>query len=65
MLGNSDRNRYCCFCKHWFDPSCEAVRPKMGKNLFEIDNTKMKKCLKINLQTKAVYVCKNFEKKFC
>jgi hypothetical protein len=61
MLGHSKRNKWCCFCKHWFDPSCSALKPKMAPNMYDVDNTKRLKCNNKNVITPALFVCKDFE----
>ena len=64
MLGNSQRNKWCCFCKHWFDPACMALTPKSGRDMYEVDTNKKNKCNKKNLITPAISVCKDFTNKF-
>ena len=62
-LGNSQRNKWCCFCKHWYDPTNSALKPKTGRDLFDIDPKVKCKCMKINLFTIALHTCSKFEKK--
>lgn len=30
FLGNCNKNKWCCFCKHWLDPALTAIKPKPG-----------------------------------
>ena len=63
VLGNPQRNRWCCFCKHWFDPACSALTPRPGGNLYDVDGEKKCKCECCKLMTKAIHTCPKFEKK--
>ena len=52
----------CAICKHWYDPTNEAIRPKSPKvNLWEYDNKARKMCLKRNVETPGFSVCGKFE----
>ena len=65
MLGDCKKNKWCCFCKNWFDPSCSALKPRLVKDMFDVDTTKRFRCLKkAGIVTPALYVCKDFERKF-
>ena len=64
MIGNCKRNKWCCFCSHWHDPACTAIKPLPGRDMFEVDQTAARKCLKTNLNTKALHICGKFEPKF-
>ena len=64
MLGNSKNNRWCCFCKHWFDPGCSALKPRPGRDLYDVNKDMKCKCSICNLYTPAVHNCPKFERKF-
>ena len=36
MIGNSQKNKWCCFCKYWFDPSCSAIKPLAGLGNYRV-----------------------------
>lgn len=64
MLGNSKRNRWCAFCIHWYDPTNSVLTPKSGRDMFDVDNKKICKCMVTNLKTKALATCPKFTPKF-
>lgn len=64
MIGNCKRNKWCCFCRHWFDPSCSCLDKLPGRDLFTVDQTAVKKCTLSNLNTKALCTCSKFDPKF-
>ncbi len=64
VLGNSNSNKWCCFCKHWFDPACSALTPRVSKGMFDVEKDAKCKCTKQNLVTPAIHNCKYFERKF-
>lgn len=63
VIANSKKNKYCAFCKHWYDPTNSALEIVLGKDLFRIDNSTQKKCIKQNLITKALFICRYYESK--
>ena len=63
MIGNSQKNKWCCFCKYWFDPSCSAIKPLAGKDMFQVEMSVKCKCSKRNMTMQAVASCKEFTKK--
>ena len=62
MLGSRQRNKWCCFCKYWFNPAYVGLKMKSGCNMYEIDTTRKCKCLKSDLTTPAISTCRYFEK---
>jgi hypothetical protein len=64
FLGNCQKNKWCCFCRHWYDPTNSALTPRMGKDLFDVDGRAVKKCNLHCLETHALGTCKDFKKKF-
>ena len=67
MLGNAKQNKWCCFCQYWFDPAHEALTPRPGRDLFDLNMKVCKKCQKHSYTTKACSTCAQFERKaeFC
>lgn len=41
--------KYCAFCKNWYDPTNSAIRPKVGE-VWEYDNYVQKRCLVLKIQ---------------
>ena len=43
MIGNCKKNKWCCFCEHWYDPACSSLekqerleaKVRYGKNTFK------------------------------
>ena len=64
MIGNCKKNKWCCFCKHWYDPACQSLKKLPGRDLFEIVQSERNRCCKCNLETPAVHTCPKFEPKF-
>ena len=63
MLGNCKKNKWCCFCQNWFDPSCSALKPRIG-DLFDVDDKKKARCMLVSYETKALSTCSRFKPKF-
>ncbi len=63
ILGDCQKNRWCCFCKNWYDPANKAIKPRVNKNLFDVDKNAKNKCMVKNLMTPALGNCPKFEKK--
>lgn len=56
--------RKCVFCKHWYDPTNQYIRPKYPSNgIWEYDNNASSKCLLSNLERKSYGHCNKFEVK--
>ena len=64
ILGNSERNKWCCFCKYWYDPSCSALTVHTGKNMYFVEKDAKCKCIKRNAEILAISTCGQFERKF-
>ena len=64
VLGNCSTNRWCIFCKYWYNPSGCGLTPRVGRNLFDVDNLMKAKCMKTGLNTPAIHNCPKFERKF-
>ena len=56
--------RCCALCKYWYDPSNSAISPKAPNiNLWSVDDKCRNKCLKTNIDQRAIAVCSRFELK--
>ncbi|WP_294145091.1 hypothetical protein [uncultured Selenomonas sp.] len=54
--------RKCAFCKHWYDPTNQAIAPKSSAaGFWEYDPRQKKKCLVRNMETESFYGCNRFE----
>ena len=63
QLVNIQKARKCAFCKHWYDPTNSAIKPKSPRlGIWEIDANQKRMCLKKNLQTLAHNgTCRDYE----
>ena len=53
---------YCAFCKHWYDPSNNAIKPRNPRfNQWEFDDQCRKMCMKKNLEMNANAFCGWYE----
>lgn len=59
--GNIKVNKFCVFCKHWYDPTNSAIKPKAPNiGLWEFDNHAKSVCTLNNMQRPAVSTCPKF-----
>ena len=63
MLGNRKKNKWCCFCKSWYDPANTALKPRQG-DLFDVDQKKRYRCMVHSYDTNALSTCPKFSPKF-
>lgn len=65
MIANEKNSsiRRCAFCKHWYDPTNSAIRPKGGKDMWEYDTGVRNKCREKNIMIVASSSCPKFELK--
>lgn len=63
ILGDCKKNKWCCFCVHWYDPANLALKPRVNRNLFDVDNSKRNKCVLRNIITPALSTCPKFKPK--
>jgi len=63
ILENCQKNRWCCFCKYWYDPTNSALTPRLNRDMYDVDKTVKCRCTCKNLLTPAVGNCPKFEKK--
>lgn len=60
---NINTVKVCAFCKYWYDPTNNAINPKIGQ-LWEFDTEMDAKCMKNNLlKRRSFQTCSMFEKK--
>lgn len=51
----------CAFCRHWYDPTNSAIRPRSAAvGLWEFDPTVTKPCAVRPGERKAFYCCPDF-----
>ena len=54
----SSNCKKCVFCKYWYDPLNQYIRPKYPNNgVWEYDNDASAKCLQSNLVRKSYGHC--------
>lgn len=63
VTASSKKNKYCAFCKHWYDPTNSAIKPLLGRDMYSIDGGISLKCIKRNLIIPALSTCRSFELK--
>ena len=52
----------CAFCKHWYDPTNQFIRPKYPNNgIWEYDSNATAQCLKSNLKRRAYGSCNQYD----
>lgn len=61
---NGNKNQRCAFCKYWYDPTNQYIKPQDAKNnLGKFETTAKCICLKNNLKMGAGMRCDKFENK--
>ena len=61
---DGNRNQRCAFCKYWYDPINQHIKPQDAKyNLWKFDAAAKCQCLKCNLTKGAGMKCDKFESK--
>lgn len=61
---DGNKNQRCAFCKYWYDPTNQYIRPQDPKhNLWKFETNVKCLCLKCNLQKGAGMRCDKFENK--
>ena len=64
MIGNTKCNKWCCFCKWWYDPTNSAIKPRgVISYLFEVDPKVVSRCSIKNNKTRSIGTCPKFESK--
>ena len=60
-LAHVPEKKICAFCRHWYDPTNSAIRPKNG-GFWEFDNNVRKRCMKkVGYETQSWASCTEFE----
>ena len=60
----TNRTVKCAFCRHWYDPTNVAIRPKNpAAGLWEYDSRMKSKCSMKNIETVGGLFCGKFEMK--
>lgn len=61
---NIKKQEKCVICKNWYDPSNAAIFPKSPKSgWWQYDITEERLCKVKGFDTKANYLCRNYERK--
>ena len=63
MVLNCRYAKVCGFCKNYYDPANETIKPRPGKDFFEIDIKTKRKCMVSGLMKCANNSCNKFERK--
>lgn len=59
---NNSSIRKCAFCKHWYDPTNQAIAPKApNAGLWAYDNRKNAQCLLRGTETPSFHGCSHYE----
>jgi hypothetical protein len=61
---NVKHTKICAFCKYWYDPTNQHIKPKnpMG-GFWEFDDKAVCKCLMLSLPKRANASCPKYEAK--
>lgn len=58
---NHPASHKCAFCKHWYDPMNQAIRPKAPiVGFWEYDLLAENQCMVRNMKTRGVQSCNQF-----
>ena len=58
---NHPASHKCAFCKHWYDPMNQAIRPKAPiVGFWEYDPLAENQCMVRNMKTRGVQSCNQF-----
>lgn len=61
---NGNKNARCAFCKYWYDPTNQYIKPSDTKHsIWKFEMNARCLCLKYNLQKGASMRCSYFENK--
>ena len=53
--------KLCAFCKYWYDPTNEHIRPVApATHFWEYETSAKCKCLKKNIETKGMGTCSQY-----
>lgn len=59
---NVKKAKKCALCKYWYDPTNSAIEPKIpSANIWSMDETQKRKCLKKNSDMRAWVSCPKYE----
>lgn len=61
---DENKNQRCAFCKYWYDPTNQYIKPQDAKHsLWKFETAAKCICLKNNLKMGAGMRCDKFENK--
>lgn len=59
---NVKTNKYCAFCKYWYDPTNQHIQPvSPAHNMWKYETTAKCMCLKKNYPMGAGFNCANYQ----
>lgn len=53
----------CASCQYWDDPSRSAMTPTVGKNMWEVNTSLMRLCIKRKVKMRAGSCCQQYKLK--
>ena len=61
---NVKSNKFCAFCKYWYDPTNAAIAPKnVLANIWQFDDAVWNICKRYGSKRRAGMACQKYEKK--
>ena len=61
---DANKNKRCAFCKYWYDPTNQYIKPQDPKHgIWKFETTARCMCLKYNLSKGSAMCCEKFENK--
>ena len=59
---NVKTNKYCAFCKYWYDPTNQHIQPvSPAHNMWKYETSAKFMCLKKNYPMGAGFNCANYQ----
>ena len=60
MLVNLTAVKFCAFCKYWWDPACQYIKPNINTQWY-LEPSGRCRCIKRGTDTSANQTCQNFK----
>ncbi len=61
LITNIKFSKKCAFCKYWYDPTNQVIKPIKGRNIWEYENTEYRYCMQRMCDRRADSSCPSFE----
>lgn len=59
---NINSTKICAFCRNWYDPANETIKPiHPSQGMWEFDFNAKKKCLKKNVDMNSTASCNQYQ----